>query len=221
MQLVQQNTTAFATIFVYDSQGFPIWYTATLNYLGLDQTGAPTYGGDLYFTNGPWFGTVPFNPAQVTLRNVGTLTFAVTSVATAVLNYSVDGVAVPKNVQRQTLVFDNYSGTFYGVYRVQTAGCANPANNQNVAIPTIFTVTQSGSSMTIIAAASNSTCTSSGTYTQYGRIGQFNASYSCNSGEAGTVTFFDMNIQQFGLLSRVVGSNNLGCTISAHIGAAN
>src|SRR5207253_24569 len=65
MQLVQQATTVFATIFVYDTHGIPIWYTATLNFLGVDPSGALSFSGDLYLTNGPWFGTVPFNPAQV------------------------------------------------------------------------------------------------------------------------------------------------------------
>ena len=40
MQLVQQATTVFATIFVYDTHGIPIWYTATLNFLGVDPSGA-------------------------------------------------------------------------------------------------------------------------------------------------------------------------------------
>lgn len=54
IQLVQQNNTIFATMFVYGPDGQPAWYSATLFYRG---TNTFTWSGTLYKTTGPWFGT--------------------------------------------------------------------------------------------------------------------------------------------------------------------
>jgi hypothetical protein len=72
MQRVQNNNTLFATIFVYDQQGFPFWYTATLFATAINpRNGAPSFAGDLYETRDPFFGAIPFNPAQVQVGKVG------------------------------------------------------------------------------------------------------------------------------------------------------
>jgi len=71
MQLVQRGSVIFATLFVYGPNGTPTWYVATMN-----PTGASfTWSGTLYATTGPWFGTVPFNPALVTATAVGIMTW--------------------------------------------------------------------------------------------------------------------------------------------------
>ena len=70
MQLVQRNGTIFATLFVYGPNGAPTWYVATMNPIGAFQ-----WSGDLYATTGPWFGTEPFNPANVVATKVGTMTW--------------------------------------------------------------------------------------------------------------------------------------------------
>ncbi len=51
IQLVQEELTIFATMFVYDSNGQSTWYTATLSYVA-----SLTWSGALYATTGPWFG---------------------------------------------------------------------------------------------------------------------------------------------------------------------
>jgi hypothetical protein len=54
-QLVQRNSTIFATIFVYGPASSPTWYVSTMA-----PSAAPfQWTGDLYTTTGPWFGTVP------------------------------------------------------------------------------------------------------------------------------------------------------------------
>ena len=109
MQVVQTGSTIFVTMFVYDRSGSPIWYTAT----GIAQ-GNYVWTGDLYQTNGPWFGTTPFNPAAVSLTKVGTLTFAASSVNDGTATYSVNGVVVTKTIQRQTMTYDNFDGNISG-----------------------------------------------------------------------------------------------------------
>src|SRR5579864_5242834 len=111
MQLVQRNSTIFATLFVYDPAGNPIWYVATMNPIAPSE-----WSGDLYATTGPWFGTVPFNPASVTVTKVGTMSWTLGSFDDeGTVNYTVSGVSVSKNVIREPLVTEDYSGHFYGV----------------------------------------------------------------------------------------------------------
>lgn len=124
IQLVQRGNTIFFTMFVYDPAGKPIWYVGTILPNGTALTGA----GDMYLTSGPWLGAQPYNSALFGGRIVGTMTWHPTSVTTGTLSYLVDGVAVTKNVVRQTLVNDNFSGHYAGGLHQDFTTCANPAN---------------------------------------------------------------------------------------------
>ena len=97
----------------------------------LTRTGAAqiTFAGPLYVTTGPYFGG-PFNPGAVGARQVGTMTFVLTTVTSGQLRYSVDGVVVTKAVQRQPLTLDNYSGNYTATVTATTSGCINPADNE-------------------------------------------------------------------------------------------
>src|SRR5450631_840817 len=69
IQFVQQADVIFATMFVYDTNNNPTWYSATLNF-----GGGSTWNGTLVATNGPSFANPVFNPAQVSVHQVGTMT---------------------------------------------------------------------------------------------------------------------------------------------------
>lgn len=224
MQLVQNGTTLFATMFVYHETTFPFWYVATLYFQGDDPiTGGPTYTGDLFETRGPYFGTVPFNPTQVTVAKVGTMTFTNPTVGTGTLAYSVYGLTVNKNLQRQTIATENYNGTYLGVYAVERYGCPNPANNGKSVLLTTFSVTQSPASMligaTITAGIDIFTCNFNGSYSQIGRMASSHASYVCSTGENGSVDFFEMTRERLGIISRLRGTDNLGCSLRGGLSA--
>jgi hypothetical protein len=87
IQLVQRGSVIFGTMFVYGPSNTPTWYVATMQFAGNF-----TWTGDLYATTGPYFGTVPFNPANVVATKVGTMTWTPTSVTTGTLTYDVNGV---------------------------------------------------------------------------------------------------------------------------------
>jgi hypothetical protein len=70
VNLTQQGTTIFATWFTYDANTNPLWLSVTAA-----QTGPKTYAGTLYRTNGPAFGSVPFDPTKVGHAAVGTANF--------------------------------------------------------------------------------------------------------------------------------------------------
>lgn len=215
IQLVQRGTVIFATMFVYGPTGAPTWYAGTLNYLGNF-----AWTGDLYVTNGPWFGTVPFNPSAVGYRKVGTMTWNALFVTTGTLTYSVDGVPVTKTVTRQTLVLDNFAGRYAGAVHQTQSGCFSPANNGTAEVVAVLAVTQNGTAVSLASTAQTGiACTYSGTLSQAGQMGEISGAYSCSTGETGTFTIFEVQVNVAGITGRLgAHSNTLGCSISGWFG---
>jgi hypothetical protein len=217
MQLVQEANLVFATIFVYAADGKPTWMTAQLT-----GTGGGQFSGPLYVTGGPYFGGA-FNPAAVGVRQAGTMSFTLTAIATGTVNYSVDGVPVTKPVRRQTLATDNYNGTYVVMANLTQTGCLNPAANGSGSLPIGIVISQSSSTMSMVWTFSTGMyCTYSGAYFQDGKMGSFNGSYTCSSGEVGTMAFPEMT-NRVGMLSgRVTGrSTNIGCSYTGRFTGIN
>ncbi|HET7402003.1 MAG TPA: hypothetical protein VFJ62_09485, partial [Usitatibacter sp.] len=127
LNLIEQGNIAFATLFVYDQSGRARWFVAS------ELDGAPAaagqpvvFTGKLYETSGPVFSAPAFNPANVTVREAGRMAFQLTPPNTGHLTYTVDGVAVDKNVERQTWASNDLSGQYYGV-RVTQLSASTPA----------------------------------------------------------------------------------------------
>jgi hypothetical protein len=217
MQLVQRGNTIFATLFVYGQNGAPTWYVATMVPTGT----ASQWSGDLYATTGPWFGTVPFNPANVVATKVGTMTWTQQTVATGTLNYVVSGTAVTKNVVRQTLVFDDFSGTYLGAIHIGATGCTDPSNNvppTNLPATTI-TVTQNGQTATIaLSIAGVTLITITGQLTQDGQFGTVVGPYTTAVVEVGNATVSAMNVQSTSFAANIeTDSTNIGCKTVGYI----
>lgn len=192
VQLVQRGSVIFATMFVFGPGGATTWYVATMNFVS-----GSTWMGDLYTGTGPYFGTVPFNPDNVIARKAGTMTWVAQTLGTGTLSYVADGVAVTKNVVRQTLVFDDYSGTYSGAIHFTTTGCTDMSNNASGEIPfATITVTQTGSSISIaISFLSLSGLTISGMLTQAGQFGTVLGTYTDTTGDSGTGSVSALNVQ--------------------------
>jgi len=222
LQLSQSNRTLFATIYVYDNTTFPFWYSGTLTQQSF-VANVPVYTGDLYQTRGPGFAADSFNPDDVQRQKVGTITFTSPTVVTGVLTYTVFGTTIVKNVQRMPLGNDDFNGTYFGTYAIGSSGCLNPANNGKNAYLTSFSIAKTGNVMSISAAVTAGgsvfTCTFTGTSGQLGRMTAVNATYACTTGETGTVVFSEMIREGVGILGRVRGSNNLGCTLEGSFSA--
>ncbi len=222
MQLVQRGNVIFATLFVYGPSGAgpsgpPTWYVATMN-----PTGTPfQWSGDLYATTGPWFGTVPFNPANITATKVGTMTWTAQSVETGNVAYTVNGVAVSKNVVRETLVLDDFSGHYGGGIHSVITGCFNPAFNGTFENIGILNITQNGQAITLQSfPATGGSCSFPGTLTQYGQMGVVSGSYACSDGTAGTFHVFEMQVNITGLTGRFTSSASFppGCQSAGWFG---
>jgi hypothetical protein len=210
IQLVQRGSVIFATLFVYDQNGNPTWYTATMAY-----TANLTWTGTLYTTtNGTYFGS-PWNPATLTVTPVGTMTWSAQTVDTGTLTYVVNGVPVTKNVIRQALAFDDYSGIYVGAMHIAITGCTDPSNDTPPGdVPsTLITVTQIGQSITIaISLAGATAVTISGTLSQSGQFGSVLGTYAAPAREVGNASVSAMNVQATALAASFsLSSTNLGC----------
>jgi hypothetical protein len=214
MQLVHRGPVIFATLFVYGLTGNPTWYTATLDSTATNLT----WTGDLYATTGPYFETIPFNPMSVTVTKVGTLTWAAQTIDTGTLSYVVDGVAVTKNVERQTLVVDNFNGVYLGAFHITAIDCKNPSSNGSADIPSAtFTVVQSGASISV-AIVALTTITISGSLSQSGQFGNVVGTFTSSAGLVGNATVSAMNVQIDALsASFSLDSTNLGCQSTGYL----
>jgi len=210
IQFVQRGSAIFATIYIYDVSGNPIWYSAALGPTG----GSFTWSGDLYAARGPWFGAVPFNPAQVTLRKVGTIKWVAQTVTSGTLTYSVDGVAVTKLLERYLLDYDDFSGHYAGGAHQTVTGCFNPAFNGTAEQAGLLFVAQSGQTISLrFVDASGGSCTYNGTRSQAGQMGSSQGSFACSDGSAGTFSAFEsqVNISGFSTRFTLNYSNPPGC----------
>ena len=181
VNFIQADNFIFSTFFIYGPTGQPTWYTGQLT---VDTNGI--WSGPLYVTNGTYFG-VPWNPAQNAIRQVGTVTFVPASDSSGSLTYSVDGVNVAKQVQRQTLKTIPLAGTYRGSVFTVVSSCTNPAQNGTFSRFADITTTQTiaGNVTLGFAIQNGGTCTFSGQANQFGQLYQMpNASYSCGGGGA-------------------------------------
>ncbi len=115
LNVIEQGDSVFATLFVYDAQNRPHWYSAS-QLLRTSAAGAPPgWSGTLYESTGPYFGA-SFNPASVARRAVGTMSFFVGDNGVGQLTYSVDGTTVfNKFVQRFAFRKNDLSGSYRGM----------------------------------------------------------------------------------------------------------
>src|SRR5215831_2136575 len=189
IQLVQRNSTIFATMFVYDAAGNPTWYVATMNASNL------TWTGDLYATKGPWFGTVPFDPKAVNATKVGTMTWVSSDVNAGTLTYTVNGTEVTKQLQREFIAVADFAGPFAGnLHRVNT-GCADPTQNGTTDIPGVAVIEPDGSSIAIGLADLNlNACGYTGRLSQAGQMASADGNVHCLDSNNGSFSISELQV---------------------------
>lgn len=202
----------FATLYVYDVKERPTFYSATL------AADAGAWTGTLYETTGPYFAASGFDPAKVTVRAVGTMTFAPVNSDTATVSYSVDGTNVTKNVTRQTLRVENFSGVYPVATQRQSTHCPDAATNgERIALESA-SVVHAGSAFVMDWTMAERTCRFTGLYMQAGRLGSAQTSYSCSDGEGGDMALFELAMRNGFLTGRFQGhSVTNGCDYRGRI----
>lgn len=208
--MIQQGDVIFVTLFVYSSNNQPTWFVAPNTiYGGATNSGAQHFTGPLYSVTGPYYGASSFNPNQVGVTQVGTVTFDATTSTTGTLTYSVNNVNVVKNVQRQTWRTDSFAGQ----YRGATIGAYTNCNGATVPFPidnpNTLTVTQVATSITISEFGTQNgtsySCKYSGILTQNGKMGTIVGTEICADGSP-TQDFTASNVQ--------VDQNGLSMTLT-------
>ena len=201
-----QREIVFLTFFVYAADSRATFYTGEAAYAGQSSSGALIFSGPMYETRGPWIG-VPFNPNLVTIRPVGTVTFSA-FVDAATLTYTVDGTVVSKSLTRQTFRSNDLTGSFAGVIRQASSGCAAPANNATVESVVGVAISQTATSFGITTNESGTICNYVGNYRQSGRMGSSTGTYTC-PGVAGSYDMFEIEANPSGITARFTAPNNL------------
>ncbi|HET7732129.1 MAG TPA: YncE family protein [Usitatibacter sp.] len=97
LSVTQQFNLMFLAWYVYDNSGNPVWYVASSCAV---TSGGNGCSGTLFRTTGPAFGTA-FDPAQVQVVPVGSVTLTFSDGNNGMLSYVVDGVAGSKAITRQ------------------------------------------------------------------------------------------------------------------------
>lgn len=208
-----QREVVFLTFFVYGADGRVSWYTGQTTNVGQNSQGALIFTGGMYEFSGPWYGAA-FNPANVSGRNAGTVTFTA-FLDSAILSYTIDGVVVYKVVTRQTFRQNDLSGAYMGGIKQIQSGCksasANGESNNSVELNVSNTATTF--SMTA-RKADGSVCSYVGNYTQTGRLGRSQGTYTCPGGVSGKYDAFELEASIQSFSGRYISSDNVCDTIT-------
>ena len=168
----------------------------------------------MYETTGPWIG-IPFNPNQVTIRQVGIVTFTA-FVDAATLTYNVDGTFVNKALTRQTFRNNDLTGSYAGVIRQASSGCSNSANNATVESIVGVAITNFQTTLAMTTNENGSICEYSGNYRQSGRMGSSTGTFSC-PGRSGTYDMVEIEANPSGITGRFSAQSNLCSQISGRL----
>jgi hypothetical protein len=152
--------------------------------------------GPVYATHGSHF-AAPWSPGITGEVEVGTMTFTLTGIANGTLTYNIGADTVSKAIERQTLKLENNSDTyrFTHTWAPTGVGCAaqdtfsgGPATGemQIVNVDADTAVVNWQPKLTPVEF-----CSSSMSYTQYGRFGQYQGTLTCPS-RSGTFTLFEV-----------------------------
>lgn len=215
VQLIQNADIIFATMFVYDENGEPIFFVATLEKVA----GIDAFTGELSVAGGTHY-SLPWDPADRIEFVVGTMTFALTGAGTGTLDYSVGPSHVVKTIKRQALKLEDNSGDYRitHTWTSEGAGCTDadayiPASgpvNGDLAIQRL------GPDSALVSLtwrlAPLDVCTTTASYSQQGRLGNYLGTLTCStSGTTGVLALFEVSNRPKILTGRYVVDWNYGC----------
>jgi hypothetical protein len=216
VNVIQQADTVFATFFVYGADGKAHWFVASdLKAQGAASASGVTFQGDLFETNGPYFG-VSFNPVAVARRRVGTVSLQFALPSRGIVTYTVDGASVTKSIERQTWAANDVSGSYEGSRGILSASGATGCNVGFSEFSGIQ-IAQSQAAFSMTGNLAGATCRFTGSYSQDGHLGASSGTYSCSNGLEGTYALSEIEASLYGFFARYSGTER-GCTVAGRIG---
>ena len=208
LNVSHQREVAFLTFYIYGPDGRATWYTGETANTGQNAQGALVFSGSLYQFTGPAFTTVPFDSTKVIGRSVGTVTFTA-FLDKATLTYTIDGATVSKELTRYTFRVNDMSGEYIGAIKQSQSSCRAPYVNGDLNRNTEFSVVNSPSTFSMnVRQPDGTVCNYSGNYTQGGRLGRSQGSYSCPGGVTGLYDLFEIEASVQGFLGRYIATDN-------------
>jgi hypothetical protein len=228
VNVVQQSEILFVTFFLYGPDNTARWYVAS----SVAPTPTPNpagtlrFSGTLYQTTGPWFGT-NFNPADVRVSTVGTVTLTFNSPDTGTLAYTIGTTTVVKAIMRQGFRTNSVAGTYIGGMFVTGSSCNPSVYNGATNLLGAMTVTQAVGQIAFkvdfqVDSATNGSCTFAGAYAQNGRMANVSqGNFSCTPvsalPNAGTFTMTALDAQRNGFHASITARDQY-CTYDGHFG---
>lgn len=219
LNIIEQGDVLFGTLFVYDPEGRPRWYSASrLSYESCAPPGSGSscrgrYTGILQESTGPYYGTV-FNEDSVTRRQVGSMKIDFHADNFAALDYTIDGVAVTgQRLNRFAFRSNSLAGTYAGHITVQNFH----DRGMQVGAMTIE-VAESGDAITVTMRGSRGTCTMKGRRFQYGRQSNAIGPYDCGGSAFGQLSLSDVYVTSSGFTGLVDFGTDPGVNVFYPIG---
>lgn len=219
LNITQQGDILFASWFVQGQDQAPMWFSAALTKTSTN-TSPVTYSGPLNVTRAAWFGAA-WNPAAVSTTSTGTATFTFNDKKSLRLVYSSAGITVSKTLTRFTYAGQNVSGDFYGAELGTPTNCTNNGKYFAFSLFSVaasFASNSNGGAIKIIQETGGSTgstsCTLSGSFTQYGTSLEASGNYTCTTGTTGTWRATDGQFSDEAFSMKVV-ANSGSCQIDA------
>ncbi len=102
MTVTQQTNIAFATMFTYDTNGFPTWFVAS----NCEVSGS-TCSGELFAVTGGASLTEPWVGANLIVIPVGNIEVAITGEDAGSTSFDIDGISGSKLITRQIWALDD------------------------------------------------------------------------------------------------------------------
>jgi hypothetical protein len=227
VNVVQQYDTVFATFFIYGADDSPRWYVAPAARSVASPPGRNQFAGSLYSTVGTWFG-VPWDPADYSLAEVGSVTFNFETPTTGTVTWTVSGVTATRSIVRQTWGGNVLTGNYIGGISANGTNC-NGVDNGPILIHGELTIGHSNIFNPTFridfftAAGQEATCTFTGTYAQEGRMGRVSGgTWGCqiagvSNPPAGTFSLSQIEANTKGLNARFTGADQ-NCSYDGYFG---
>ncbi len=231
INLIQQNDTIFATLFVYGATGSAHWFVASD--VKPSPAGSQTsFSGTLYETSGPYFALGAFNPAAVNTTPVGTLTLNFSSATSGTLQYTVNNLPpVTKIITRQTWAGNVLTGHYLGGITAQSTNCSGGfADGPILVFNDLLVQHNANQSITFTInfftnTGQAATCTLTGLYSQSGRLGSVAGAWGCTVPDTGTLrgpiqgsyAVSEITATQSGFSGKFTGSDQY-CTYNGYFG---
>lgn len=180
VEIVQQNSIMFVTLYVYDGGNQPTWYSASSV---TKAAGSSSWTGSLYRTTGPAFYSAWGSP-PVGVVPAGTITFTPTDAHHASLQYTITtgaAVAVSKTIERYTFKSLDVAGSYYGGFQGSSAcllGSSTPKDRRGD-----LSLSVSGTSVVMSTLLTTGQgCQFAGTLEQHGNQYKItNGAWQCNT----------------------------------------